>query len=626
MKTVILDIETNGLKNPDKIHCIVCKDVETGEVNVFKSVEEFQERSDSDTIYVGHHIISFDIPVLNRFLARSIDLTRCIDTLVLSRLLNYVIDGGHSLEAWGIRLKHEKVGLDITDWSEWTQNIEDRCINDVHLTEKIYRKFLPYLNSNRWKDAIRTEHDTAILCHDIHRNGFAFHLDKARVLYDNVSKEVDKLNVELQSAFPPRSRFIKEWTPKVTRFGTISKSSLPRGISDASEYSVGSPFSTISWEDFNPGSPKQVVERLNEAGWKPTEKTKGHLDALRARDRERLEHFREYGWSITEGNLGTLPPDAPSAARTLTRWLLLSSRKRKFDEWFHAYDEKTGRIHGTITSIGTWTHRCSHSDPNMGNIPTEKPQDTPEIKELNNEMRRCWVVEGDGYLVGVDADSIQLRILAHYSGDQLMIDKIVNGDKSKGTDIHSLNAIDLGKSCQGRRDAKTFIYAWVLHSGKPKIANILGCSLREAEQADENFQNANPALVRLREENVPFEARRGYFEGIDGRYVMLSAKRLETNPIGCVLSGYLQNGEKILMARSARIWRPKLEKNGIWKHCKIVNWVHDEFVTEVHADKEAAEHVAHEQAEAIREAGEVYGLRCPMLGTKAIGRTWLEVH
>lgn len=625
MKTVIIDIETNGLKNPDKIHCIVCKDVHTGEVNVFRTLVDFADYALGIDCFIGHNLLAYDIPILNKFLDHGLRLRDCIDTLILSRLFNYQIVGGHSLEAWGERLSHKKVGLDITDWSEWTQEIEDRCVNDVHLNEKIYKKFLPYIDSNRWKQAIRTEHDIALVCHDIHLAGFHFDIDKARKLYYDVSKEVDILNGELGDAFPRRSKLDREYVPRATKFGTISKSSVPRGT-DLTYYTLDAPFSTFQWEEFNPGSPKQVVERLNEAGWKPTEKTKGHLDALRSRDREKLQHFKTYGWSITEANLGTLPPDAPNAARTLCRWLLLSSRKRKFDEWFSAYNENTRRIHGTITSIGTWTHRASHSDPNMGNIPTEKPQDTPEIKELNNEMRRCWISPEGAYLVGVDADGIQLRILAHYMEDQRFVDALVSGHKDNATDIHSLNAVALGRPCKGRRDAKTFIYAWILGAGISKVAEILDCSRSDAVDADSNFLGYYPGLKRIIENVVPFDVRRGYIEGIDGRYVLLSAKRAETNPVGCVIGGYLQNGEKVLMSRSAQIWKPRLEKDGLWKHCRLVNWVHDEFITEVNADREAAEHVATEQAEAIREAGESYNLRCPILGTKQVGRNWLEVH
>ncbi len=630
-KYCILDVEADGLQ-PTKIHCVVCRDVETGEHRVFRSHEGLAEYLTRFDCIVGHNSINYDTPVVSRLWGVPVEARRNLDTLILSRLVNYSRPEGHSLEAWGRTLGFEKVGEDIKDWSRWTQEIEDRCVADTEINRRLFLHLQKYVDSPKWQEAIRTEHDIASVCLDIHNNGFAFDIDKAKELYHYITKEVGRLDEELQTAFPPRTKFIKEYLPRPTKFGTISRSSVPRGF-DCAELTVGAPFSTFIYEPFNPGSPKQIVERLNEAGWKPFEKTKGHKDALRSRDKEALKKFSVYGWTVSEANLETLPPEAPPAAKTLTRWLTLRSRRGKIEEWFAAYRDSTKRIHGTINSIGTWTHRMSHTDPNMGNIPTAKPQDTDEYKRINDTMRECWVAASGAYLVGVDADGIQLRILAHYMEDPRFIEALVKGRKEDKTDVHSLNAVALGEPCKGRRDAKTFIYAWVLGARIPMVAHILACSRDEAETADANFRRFYPGLGNIIENVVPAKTRVGYVEGIDGRYILLSKKKLETNPVGAVLGAWLQNGESVVMKKANLLWRSQLEKEGLLKFVKQVNYVHDEWQSEVYGDYDLALHVANVQSDSIKTVGELYGLKCPLAGSIlgghekiAIGRNWLETH
>ena len=102
------DIECNGL-NPDKIWCIVAKEYK-GDTFIFTydkdNIEEgIKLLQQADTL-IGHNIIGFDIPVLNKLYG--VDLIKdkeIIDTLVMSRLFNPVREGGHGLESWGYRLK-----------------------------------------------------------------------------------------------------------------------------------------------------------------------------------------------------------------------------------------------------------------------------------------------------------------------------------------------------------------------------------------------------------------------------------------------------------------------------------------------------------------------------------------
>jgi DNA polymerase-1 len=636
---VVCDIETERLFNPQHIWCIVCKDVDTGEVFTFEPYKDplpFQEFSKRVTTYIGHNFLLFDRPVLNRLLAVEIDPSNVIDTLVLSRLLNYKQPGGHSLENWGSLLIFPKIHLDVS-FEHPSRDLMERCVNDVHLGEKVYKQFLPFLENPLWEPSIRLEHESAALCQQLHDNGFYFNHDGAKALYQEILTKLEELDKELISSFPPRAKLLKEITPKPTKFGTIHKQDF-RWVTDGdlSPFSVGWPFSRIEWVTFNPGSSKQRIEVLNEAGWKPFEKTKGHKEAEKelrfCRDPKRreelkakLDHYQVYGWTTSEDNLATLPETAPEPARRLVERLILANRKSTMDQWFSAYREETGRVHGSFNHIGSWTHRKSHDNPNMANIPAIRVNEKKEkLYGLEGgygiEMRSLWTVPPKRCLVGTDADGIQLRILAHYMNDPAFTEALVNGDSKLGTDAHTLNQKALNQEefiCKTRDNSKTFIYAWLLGAGTGMVSHILECSLEQARRADTNFVDYYPGLKYLKGVEIPQVAEQGWFRGFDGRIVFIPDPRK-------VLAGYLQNGETVIMKRACRHWTRQLTEEGIW--FMLVNDVHDEWQTEIEDDPDLAQYVGKIQAESIRIVAEELQLRCPFKGNFKIGHNWFETH
>ena len=102
---VILDIETDGLK-PTQVHCVVAKDIDTNEVYTFPPprLHGFSAWARQVDKFIMHNGISYDAPVLNNLLGTIIKPSQVIDTLILSQLIYPLIDGGHSLKMWGIRL------------------------------------------------------------------------------------------------------------------------------------------------------------------------------------------------------------------------------------------------------------------------------------------------------------------------------------------------------------------------------------------------------------------------------------------------------------------------------------------------------------------------------------------
>lgn len=527
--------------------------------------------------------------------------------------------------------------------------MEDRCLSDVEINYLLYKRFEKFIHSPVWKPALETEHFIASFCLELHQNGFAFDFDEAVRLRQTISQEVAGLDEQMRSGFAPKVRLIREYTPRLTKHGTIAKNSVPRDLLDLSDYTADAPFSQITYEEFSARSHKQRIERLWEAGWQPVNKSKSHREAdkelgqLRRKRKKttadqarmveleaKLADYQTSGWMTTdEENLQTLPADAPQEFKSLARFVILSNRVSTLDSWIKVYDHTTGRIHGSFNGIGAWTQRMSHDKPNMGNIPkfdAKQPDKTP----YSDKMRSLWIAGHGSYLVGVDAESIQLRIFGHYLNDKGFIDALVAGRKEDGTDPHSLNQRALGRVCKSRDDAKTFIYAWLLGAGLVRVSQILGCSVEEAREANDNFVEFYPGLAYLKQHVIPVDAARGYFQGLDGRYVRIWGDDDDSRAHFC-LAGYLQNGEAVIMKRATQVWHPKLRAEGV--PFKSVNFVHDEWQVKVPQDMEVAKYVATTMADAIRQVGVDLGLNCPLAGSVlnahgklAVGDNWMETH
>jgi len=613
------------------VWCLVLKNIETEEILVFANglgyapvVDGIHLLRDADYC-IGHNIIWYDLPVLNKLEKAELDPERQIDTLVISRLLNSWDYAQHGLEAWGERLGYPKTYF--KDWSKLSEEMIQYCINDVNVNFKLWEQFKDYVFSPIWKDALRIEHDTAIFYRTMHENGFPFDREKASRLRSEIDVELQKLNVDIQREFPPKAKFLKEIFPKVTKDGKLSLVNFKwleasSGTPESQGYQPNAPFSRFEWEEFNPASPHQVIDRMHEFGWNPTEKTKGHIIAERNGDLDKLEHFRKYGWKISEENLKTLSPEAPPAARTLVRWLLLNSRISTLTTWLEAYREDTGRIHGEVRHIGTWTHRASHKNPNTGNITrvnSDKDGNTlwGESGDFGADFRSLWTSIPGWKLVGCDAEGIQLRVLAHYMDDEVFTKALVSGSSKDGTDVHTLNMKKLGSVCKTRDIAKTFIYSWVLGAAAAKSAAILSCKVGEAVQARKQFLDGYPGLKRVKQEIIPEDAERGYFVGFDGRLVFCDSEHL-------MLAGYLQNGENLIMKYANRLWWNELRKLGI--PFQQVNMVHDEFQTLVLDEEGYPEEAGKVMAQSIVQAGIDLGVKCPQAGKAKIGMNWYDTH
>lgn len=610
---VVIDIECDGLE-PSKIFCAVAKDVDTQEVYEFdkvwldyKPLQDFIKKVDK---FIGHHLLGYDVPVLNDLAHTEISPESVVDTLVVSRLINFSRPSGHGLESYGeefdiIKPKQEQ-------WDEYEPKMLYRCKQDVEINHKVYLKYLKYIESPRWQKALKIEHSTADYCRRLHDNGFPFDIVGARSLLADREKERADLEAAFRTDFPPVYEPIREIHPRLTQQGRLHSKDFRWFDGDPNEvFQAGAPFSLVRQVEFDPASKQQCIDRLLQAGWRPVNRTDGHKDYLRLRkadrDPARLARFERYGWTLDPQNLDTLPATAPKSAKSLSTWLQINGKIKQLEEWVSRYDEKTGRIHGRFMAIGAWSGRCAHAAPNMANASSD------------HVVRALWTSTPDTVLVGCDAEGIQLRVLAHYMNDDRFT-QAVQGD------VHTLNAEALGHVAmrwKGSDDpkkspravAKKFIYSWLLGAQAGKLAMDMECKTQEASQAMKNFLEFYPGLKQLKEVQIPADAMRGYFEGLDGRMVRQIEERL-------MLAGYLQNGESVVMKLARMLWENDLKKVGIWY--QPVNFIHDEWVTL--AKPEDAEEIGRVQAQSITRAGQILNVRCPLSGSPKIGKSWDEVH
>ena len=237
--------------------------------------------------------------------------------------------------------------------------------------------------------------------------------------------------------------------------------------------------------------------------------------------------------------------------------------------------------------------------------------------KYDGAFRDLWHVPEDSWLVGSDAEGIQLRLLAHFMQSAEYTHAIISGKKEDETDIHNLNKKALGISHVTRDMAKTFIYAFLLGAGNGKVAQILGVNMKEAAEAVDNFTHSIEGLAELKTKIVPYIAQRGWFRGLDGRKVKVPNQHK-------TLAGMLQNGESVIMKHSAIQWVRQAKQEKI--DFKLVTWPHDEWQTEVRGEYAVAERLGHLQRQAIVDTGVKLDLFCPMAGSTDIGKSWLDTH
>ena len=547
---IVLDIETNS--KHDKIWLAVTRNIDTGEVKSWKEASGLQKYLDSCDLIIMHNGICFDAPVLRETWKTSIMPSQVCDTLVLSRLLSPSLEGGHSLDAWGKRLGFPKG--EFNDWDGGlTPEMEEYCIQDTLVTQKLYEHLTSELKSNKFDQrSIDLEHKVQAIIAKQERNGFKLDEVAGITLLSTLQNKLAHIENELQGIFPAK---------------TIERVSEKTGKSLKAKVEV-----------FNPGSRKQIGERLIEKGWKPS-------------------RYTETGQPIVDE--GTLDGVDIPEAKAINEFLMLQKRVAQIESWLKAVGSD-GRVHGKVITNGAVTGRMTHMSPNMAQVPNSG-------SPYGEDCRDLWIVEKGYKLVGIDASGLELRMLAHYMKDDAYTSEVVSGD------IHTANQKAAG--LETRNQAKPFIYAFLYGAGDAKIGTVVGAGAKEGKELKSRFLKNTPSLEKLREQVSSISQKSGTLPGLDGRRVQVRSDHAALNSL-------LQSAGAIVMKQALVLLNDELRRAKI--NYKFVANVHDEWQIEV--EEARAEEAGKLGVLAIEKAGKVLNMRCPLAGEYKVGNSWKETH
>ena len=573
---IVFDIEANGL-TPDKVWCIVAHIVGTEEFFEFHgfSLFDFNEwlLGFDNCEVIGHNIIGYDIPVLERLLGTDFSKCKITDTLVLSRLANPSRDGGHSLENWGSLLNQPKG--DYSDWDNFSQDMVEYCVQDVRVNTLVYNRLLQELR-DFGAESIDLEHQVQAIVSKQIKTGWLLDQEKCFLLLAELKEKKYDLEDKVHEVFKPLPTFIKQVTPKIKKDGEISVVGL-KFLGEQWETAVA-PFSRIDFPMFNLGSRQQIGRHLQYFGWKP-------------------KQFTEKGQAIVDESVLREVKGIPQAV-LIGEYLMIQKRIAQVQSWIEAV-KKDGRVHGYVNPNGAVTGRMTHSSPNMGQIPAIK-------SPYGRECRDVWIVPEGYKLVGMDASGLELRMLAHYMNDEGYTNEILNGD------IHTANQLAAG--LETRDLSKTFIYAFLYGAGDEKIGSIVGGTKRDGKRLKEEFLRNTPALASLRE-RVGVAAGRGYVLGLDKRRVYVRSAHAALNTL-------LQSSGAIVMKKALCLLNEYAILWGI--DYNFIGNIHDEIQTEVRAGK--ADVFGRLATSCMQAAGTYYNLNCPLAGDYKVGDTWADTH
>lgn len=565
----IVDIETNGLLDTvDTIHCCVVRNADTDEVFTYEGHQgaAFINRvKDADQI-IGHNFLAYDKPVLEKLWGWKFD-GEILDTLVCSRTiwpnmmeldakskkLQSKLWGSHSLKAWGYRLGELKG--DFNDgtaevWDTFTPEMLEYCIQDTQVTAALLERIEAKQFS---EDALQLEHDIALQMFLQEQRGFTFDVKGAQVLFGELAERKQEIEQTLQSTFEPTIVELK------TKTKTIP---------------------------FNPASRQQIADRLIKRGWVP-------------------EDFTPSGEpKVDETILSGI--DMPEA-QMLTEYLMLNKRLGQLATGKQAWLklEKDGKLHGRVNHMGAVTSRCTHSNPNMAQVPSVSAP-------YGTECRSFFTVPKGYSLLGADASGLELRCLAHYMA---MYDGGAYGKEVLDGDIHTANQQAAGLPT--RNNAKTFIYGFLYGAGDAKIGSIIGKGAKEGKKIKNKFLAKTPALKKLRDA-VGKAAERGWIKGLDGR-------RIPVRHAHAALNTLLQSAGAIICKRWYINIVKALEANGYTEEdVAIVAFVHDEVQVQVR--KGIEEDVGSIITEAMRDTERYYNFRCALDSEYKVGANWADTH
>ena len=354
--------------------------------------------------------------------------------------------------------------------------------------------------------------------------------------------------------------------------------------------------------EFNINSPQQLgyvlFEKLGLPGQKKTAKTKRYSTDVKVLKKLSLSAFK-------------IP-------KLLLRYRTLSKLKSTYlDALVKLVDPSTGRVHTSYNQTVAATGRLSSSNPNLQNIPIRG--------EEGREIRKGFVAGKGHYLVAADYSQIELRVFAHYSGDEAFIEAF-NQDQ----DIHARTASEIlgvevpSVTSEMRRIAKAINFGIIYGMGPRKLSEELGIDHKTAKDYISTYYERYQGVVRYREEMIKKASLNGYVTTLFNRRRYLpdiqhANKRIRSEAERMAVNTPIQGTAADLIKKAMINIHKRLGEEGF--RSKMLLQVHDELVFET--PEEELERLI----PMIREEMEgVFPLRVPLKVDINKGKNWDEAH
>lgn len=555
----------------------------------------FDELKGQEAYYVGHNAISFDDIVTANNCGGTAGLSNTVDTMVLSYLYDPAMPDGHSLEAWGRRLKDPKGNW--SDFSGYSPEMDKYCQQDVRLGKKVFKALVQRMLRMGFSElSCQIEHEIRDVVNEQQDNGWYFDIAGAQALVSHLRAEQQGLEGPIRELFPARLSLVNTYERRVRKDGSDFASYL-RHVQEYPELKDNGDgtYSTYDFEDFNIGSPKQRVERLLELGWEPQDFTEKGFPKV---DEESLLAFSE-----TSGR-----PEATAIAE----WLVLQGRSSMVEGWLNNVNYDDHCMHGRVFTCAARTRRMIGSNPNTMNIPKAKAK-----VKYGIECRRLWRARPGRREVGYDASGLEMRMFAEYLNNDDATILFTTGDP------HLINTRNLGLSDEMRDiTVKNGFYAYIYGAFDPKLGATIRPELRGKDAKDYGkwargiLEKGTPGLARLVSEiGDEFKGQGGVLRTLDGGFVRCPSNH-------AALNYKLQSGGSILMKVTAIEARKVIKQRGL--DSLLVGSIHDEGQHDV-SIKDADE-VGKVCVESIQRAGEILGCKVPFTGNYKVGMNWAECH
>ena len=637
MKPWVIDIEANGLYDTvTKLHCAVASTLDGKEIHRFDNtqMDEFVAFLKTVDIWIGHNIIQYDIPTVEKVLGYKFTGKK-VDTLLMSRLQNPHRTAPfqaqnkkeamkvHGLYAWGVRVGIDKPEIEY--WDEYTPEILHRCEEDVRINVATYHALRKEGEGQNWKNAHLM---TFTLWENLWKQEQAGWLLDEAYIHKSIhllTHWIERIDRVLASYLPLTMDVLEtkkdgeyNWVRKPFMKSGKYSASVEKHYVDDAVYSdcscVAGPFSRVLFRPIKLSSADEVKTWMLSQGWEPAE------------------------WNLDDdGNQrspkmpkdGEFPGVEGKAGRLYAKRAKASHRRSNLEGWLTRM-RTDGRISARVTGMAD-TRRMKHAG--VVNVPNSNAF-------FGHQMRKAFIARPGWVLVGTDAASCQDRMLAARAGSEDFTKMMLEGDKDEGTDGHSLARDAINEVLVryklhpiNRGTAKNFNYGWKFGASDNKLGRMAGGSKEVGEEIRAALGRVFPAqqalIDRLTAEWRGNAKRRmnrwgkleyydGWINGLDGAPIFIKLEHT-------LLVYTLQSDEAIFMSGAYNFLNKKLEakyKRGV--DFEIVGWIHDEF--QVECRREIAEDVAKISEASIAASSKFYKLEVPQEGEADIGINWSETH